>query len=97
LNKRFQTEFNAADKLFFDQIEQELVDDEKLSLQAKNNTIENFSFGFNDLFMDKLISRMEQNQDIFSKMMDDSDFRDIVQTYMLKKVYERLNTGSGNV
>lgn len=97
LNKRFQTEFNAADKLFFDQIEQELVDDEKLSLQAKNNTMENFSFGFNDLFMDKLISRMEQNQDIFSKMMDDSDFRDIVQTYMLKKVYERLNAGSGNV
>jgi type I restriction enzyme R subunit len=91
LNKRFSTEFNAADKLFFDQIEEELVMDEKLSGQAKSNSIENFKFGFEDMFMDKLISRMEQNQDIFGKMMDDKDFGDIVKTYMLKKVYNRLS------
>jgi len=34
---------------------------------------------------------MEQNQDIFSKMMDDKDFGSLVKDYMLKKVYERLN------
>lgn len=28
---------------------------------------------------------MEQNQDIFSKMMDDKDFGNIVKSYMLKK------------
>lgn len=91
LNKRFSTEFNSADKLFFDQIEEELVKDEKLSVQAKSNSMENFEFGFNDMFMDKLIARMEQNQDIFAKMMDDKDFGDIVKTYMLKKVYNRLS------
>lgn len=92
LNKRFSTEFNDADKLFFDQIEAELVADNKLSLQAKTNTIENFKFGFDDIFMDKLISRMEQNQDIFSKMMDDKDFGGLVKDYMLKKVYNSLNS-----
>lgn len=91
LNKRFSTEFNDADKLFFDQIEAELVADNKLSLQAKTNTIENFKFGFDDIFMDKLISRMEQNQDIFSKMMDDKEFGGLVKDYMLKKVYNSLN------
>ena len=91
LNKRFSTEFNTADKLFFDQIEEELASDLKLSEQARNNPIENFKFGFDDLFMDKLIGRMEQNQDIFSKMMDDKDFGNIVKSYMLKKVYNRLN------
>ncbi|MDB5287341.1 MAG: restriction endonuclease subunit [Mucilaginibacter sp.] len=91
LNKRFSTEFNDADKLFFDQIEAELVADKKLSLQAKSNTIENFKFGFDDIFMDKLISRMEQNQDIFSKMMDDKEFGGLVKNYMLKKVYNSLN------
>ncbi|MGJ8743823.1 type I restriction endonuclease subunit R [Polaribacter sp.] len=91
LNNRFGTEFNDADKLFFDQIEAELVADEKLSEQAKNNSLSNFKFGFDDAFMDKLIGRMEQNQDIFSKMMDDKDFGGIVKNYMLKKVYERLN------
>lgn len=92
LNKRFSTEFNDADKLFFDQIEAELVADAKLSHQAKSNTIENFKFGFDDIFMDKLISRMEQNQDIFSKMMDDKEFGGLVKNYMLKKVYNSLNT-----
>ncbi|MEI6348156.1 MAG: DEAD/DEAH box helicase family protein [Bacteroidota bacterium] len=91
LNKRFSTEFNQADKLFFDQIEEELVSDDKLLLQAQSNSIENFKFGFDDMFMDKLIARMEQNQDIFGKMIDDKEFGEIVKTYMLKKVYNRLN------
>lgn len=91
LNKRFSTEFNDADKLFFDQIEADLKADVKLSLQAKTNTIENFKFGFDDIFMDKLIMRMEQNQDIFSKMMDDKEFGGLVKSYMLKKVYNSLN------
>lgn len=91
LNKRFSTEFNDADKLFFDQIEAELVSDQKLSEQAKNNSMANFKFGFEDVFMDKLIGRMDQNQDIFSKMMDDKDFGNLVKDYMLKKVFDRLN------
>ena len=90
LNKRFSTEFAEADKLFFDQIEAELVKDENLSQQAKSNTIENFKYGFEDVFMDKLIGRMEQNQDIFTKMMDDKEFGGLVREYMLKKVYDRL-------
>jgi type I restriction enzyme R subunit len=91
LNTKFQTEFNTADKLFFDQIEEDMVMDEKLMEQAKNNPIENFKFGFDDFFMDALISRMEQNQDIFGKMMDDKEFGGLVKGYMLKKVYERLS------
>jgi type I restriction enzyme R subunit len=91
LNKKFQTEFNTADKLFFDQIEEELVVHGGLKEQAQNNPIENFKFGFEELFLDKLIARMEQNQDIFTKMMDDKEFGDVVKGYMLKKVYERLS------
>ena len=91
LNKKFQTEFNTADKLFFDQIEEELVVHGGLKEQAQNNPIENFKFGFKELFLDKLIARMEQNQDIFTKMMDDKEFGDVVKGYMLKKVYERLS------
>jgi len=90
LNKRFHTEFNEADKLFFDQIEAELLNDVKLGQQAQTNTLVNFKYGFEDVFMDKLISRMEQNQELFSKMMDDQEFGGLVKGYMLKRVYNGL-------
>lgn len=90
LNKKFSTEFNSADKLFFDQIEEELVIHKGLREQAQNNTIDNFKFGFEELFLDKLINRMDQNQDLFTKMMDDKEFGNMVKGYMLKKVYKRL-------
>ncbi|HET8737233.1 MAG TPA: type I restriction endonuclease [Pricia sp.] len=92
LNKKFGTEFTEADKLFFDQIEEELVADDGLMEQAQSNTLENFKFGFEDAFMDKLIARMEQNQDIFSKMMDDREFGAVVRNYMIRKVYAKAQS-----
>lgn len=91
LNKKFGTEFSTADKLYFDQIYEELIADDNLALQAKSNTMENFKYGFEDKFMDTTISRMEQNQDIFTKMMNDKEFGNIVKEYMWKKVYNTLN------
>jgi type I restriction enzyme, R subunit len=38
---------------------------------------------------------MDQNQDIFSKIMDDSGFAEVVKDWMLKKVYDRLNKNAG--
>ncbi len=93
LNDRFGTDFTQADKLFFDQIEQELIEDEKLQFQAQNNTMDNFRYGFEDTFMEKLIDRMDQNQEIFAKILNDRDFGDIIKAWMLKKVYRRINMG----
>ncbi|RLC26771.1 MAG: type I restriction endonuclease subunit R, partial [Deltaproteobacteria bacterium] len=91
LNDKFGTDFTDADKYFFTQIEEELVADEKLSEQAKNNSIGNFKFGFEDMFQNKLIERMDSNLDIFTKIMDDTTFGDVVKEWMLYKVYNRLN------
>jgi type I restriction enzyme R subunit len=91
LNKKFGTDFSDADKLLFDQIYEDLIADNSLATQAKSNSIENFKFGFDDKFMDASINRMEQNQDIFAKMMNDKEFGAIVQNYLMKKVYNRLS------
>ena len=91
LNERFGTDFNNADKLFFEQIEEELIGDEKLQMQAKSNTIENFKYGFDEAFLAKLIERMEDNKEIFEKILDDKEFGDVVRKWMLNKVYERMN------
>ena len=70
--------------------------DEKLGLQAQTNTIDNFKYGFEEVFVDKMVERMDQNQDIFNKIMDDKAFAAVVKDYLLKKVYDRLNKDSGD-
>lgn len=94
LNDRFGTEFEEADKLFFDQIEAELMDDETLQTQARVNKIDTFKFAFNDKFIDKLIGRMDQNQEIFEKILEDKVFGDLVKELMMKKIYKKLNETS---
>ena len=91
MNDRFGTEFEEADKLFFDQIEAELMQDETLQTQAKVNKIDTFKYAFEDLFISKLIERMDQNQDIFEKILEDKSFGDLVKQMMLKKVYNKMN------
>ena len=91
LNDRFGTEFEEADKLFFDQIEAELMLDETLQIQAKVNKMDTFKYAFEDLFVTKLIERMDQNQEIFEKILEDKLFGDLVKEMMMKKVYSKMN------
>ncbi|WP_291104653.1 MULTISPECIES: type I restriction endonuclease subunit R [unclassified Dysgonomonas] len=91
LNDRFGTEFEEADKLFFEQIEAELLGDETLQTQARVNKIDTFKFAFNDKFIDTLISRMDQNQEIFEKILEDKMFGDLVKELMMKKIFKKMN------
>lgn len=91
LSDRFGTEFEEADKLFFDQIEAELMDDETLQTQARANKIDTFKFAFDDKFIDKLIGRMDQNQEIFEKILDDKMFGNLVKELMMQRIYKKLN------
>jgi len=91
LNEKLGTDFTSSDQLFFDQIEEEMVQDETLAQQAKSNTKENFKYGFEDKFMDVVIERMEQNQELFAKLMDDEKMATLVKTMLLDRVFGRLN------
>ena len=91
LNNRFGTDFNEADKLFFDQLEEEMFQDEDLRKRALNNPHVNFKYAFEDVFINKLIERMESNQEIFEKIMGDSNFSTDVKDWLSKKIYDRFN------
>ena len=91
LNERFGTEFEEADRLFFEQIEAELMEDTTLQTQAKVNKLDTFKYAFEEMFIDKLIERMDQNQEIFEKILEDQSFGSLVKELMMKKVYARLN------
>jgi len=93
LNDRFGTEFTESDKLFFDQVELDLANNEVLQKQGKNNSFENFKHGlFKDLFFEAVLHRMDKNGDITNKILGNKDFNKTVSEYLLKKVYERINS-----
>lgn len=91
LNSKFGTDFNEADKLFFDQIEEELFQDDDLRKRALNNPLENFKYAFEDVFINKLIERMDSNQEIFEKIMENAEFKDDVKEWLTKKIFDRFN------
>lgn len=91
LNDRFGTEFEEADRLFFDQIEESLYEDKGLEAQAQANKIDAFKYAFEKKFMDNLIGRMDMNQEIFEKIIGDEFFGSLVREVIMKRLYNRFN------
>ena len=91
INDRFGTDFTETDRLFFEQIVEDCVSDETLKVQARANTLDNFRFPFEESFNNKIIDRMDQNQEIFNRLMDGGDFTTVVSNAIMQEVYRRLN------
>ncbi|HMW31835.1 MAG TPA: DEAD/DEAH box helicase family protein [bacterium] len=91
LNTRFGMDLDEADKLFFDQIEVELLQDETLRQQAVTNSIDNFRYGFQEKLDSTMLDRMESNQEIFQKVMENDEIKTAVLEAMIKQVYAKFN------
>lgn len=91
LNDRFGTEFTQADELFFDQVTETAMANVKLQEAAKVNSLENFTYVFQKMLTGLFIERMEGNDEIFSKLMNDPNFRKVASEYLVKEVYNRIN------
>ena len=94
LNERFGTDLTDVDKLLLDQFEESWVADSELADQARNNTIGNFRLVFDKKFLQTIITRVDANEEIFKKILDDPDFRATLGEFYLQKVYERLQATS---
>ena len=94
LNDRFGTDLTDVDKLLLDQFEESWVADHELSDQAQNNTIDNFRLVVDRKFLQTIITRVDANDEIYKKILDDEDFRLTLGEFYVRKVYERLREGS---
>ncbi|WP_051822750.1 type I restriction endonuclease subunit R [Desulfonatronum thiodismutans] len=90
LNERFGTNFTEADQLFFDQISASAEDNEKIVEAAKANNLPNFS-AFLERMLDELfIDRMENNEEIFSRIMNDKEFRSAAHEHLAEEIFKRV-------
>ncbi|MDP2097550.1 MAG: type I restriction endonuclease [Methylobacter sp.] len=96
LNERFGTDFTQADQLFFDQIQEEAVANENLRKAASANSVDDFRYVFDKAFEGLVIDRMEGNEEIFSKLMSDGEFRKIAAEHLLHKVYHAIKGDEGS-
>ena len=55
--------------------------------QARSNTIENFRLAFDRRFMDTVIDRMDENDTIFKRILDDPEFQQVLKDFYAKRVY----------
>lgn len=94
INERFGTDFTEADQLFFDQIIEAALTDEALQQAAKVNPVDKFSLVFNNLLETLFVERMDQNEEIFARFMNEESFRKIVGAWMASEVYRKLGSES---
>lgn len=78
--------------MFFDSIREDALADPDLRQSALVNTKENFGYVFKKVLEDFFIDRMEQNEEITAKFLNEKEFRDIVSQNLLEQVYEQIRS-----
>jgi type I restriction enzyme, R subunit len=92
VNDRFGTDFNQADQLFFDQIVEAAVSDTALKQAATVNPGDKFELVFKNLLEALFVERMDQNEEIFARFMNDKSFQRVVTGWLSSEAYRKLRS-----
>ena len=90
INERFGTDFTEADQLFFDQITATAERDAKMIEAAQANNSANFASYFKRALVDLFIQRMEGNEDVFNRVIGDTQLLETVGDNLAQDVYQRI-------
>jgi len=90
VNERFGLELGEADQLLFDQFEESWAADESLVARARNNDFANFRLVFDRTFIDTVVRRMDDNEGIFKRILDEPVFQQTILDHYAERLYERL-------
>ena len=96
LNERFGTDFNQADQLLFDQVVEAAMGDDGLRCAAAVNPGDKFELLFKNVLERIFVDRMDQNEDIFVRFMNDVPFQKVVTSWMAEQAYRRLRANDGS-
>jgi type I restriction enzyme, R subunit len=90
INERFGEELNEADQLFFDQITEVAAQVEAIAQAAQANPVDKFQLVFSQVLESLFIERMELNEDLFARYMNDPEFKELVSQWLGQQVYSRI-------
>jgi type I restriction enzyme R subunit len=90
LNERFGTEFTEADQLFFDSVIAEAKADAEVQQRAAANSLDNFSLAMKDRLRNAIVDRMDKNEAIATRYLNEQDFEEVAYRALVKRIYEDL-------
>jgi type I restriction enzyme R subunit len=90
LNDRFGTQFDAADQILFDQFVAEAKLDAEVVQRAKANAFDNFALAMRAKVESLMVDRMEQNEEIVTRYLNDPDFQTQAFGLLVKRIYEEV-------
>ena len=90
INERFGENLNEADQLFFDQLTEAASRIEGIRKAAEANPIGKFQLVFRKALESLFIERMELNEDLFARYMNDPEFQELVAVWLGEKVYSQV-------
>jgi len=97
LNERFGTEFTAADQLLFDQFVAAAKLDDEVVQRAKANPLDNFALAMKGKVEELMVDRMDQNQEIVTRYLNDAQFQDLAFRLLVKRIYDEIRSGKSEV
>jgi len=90
INNRFGTDFNQADQYFFDQVVETAIIDESIITAAIINPADKFELVFKNLLQNLFAERIDQNEEIFARFMNDNQFQKAVTTWLAEQAYNKI-------
>lgn len=90
INDCFGLDLDDTDQLLFGQFEESWAADATLVARARTNDYDNFLLVFDQTFVDTIVKRVDSNEAIFKKILDEPGFRQTVLEYYADKLYDRL-------
>ena len=90
LNDRFGTAFDDSDRLFFEQIHEDGVNDVNISQTASANPFDKFDLAVRQELPKLMIKRIADNDEIVKRCLNDPAFQEIVFAGLAKGIYETV-------
>jgi len=89
INERFGTNISDTDRLFVDQVADDIVDDEQVQVQALANDEESFGVGFDKTWLGALTGRLSANEKFAFELLDNEELRDALLEEYRPDIYKR--------
>jgi type I restriction enzyme R subunit len=92
VNERFGTDFKPADELFWESVREDGSARPDLRQIALANSFENFQLVLKKELEGLVIDRMEQNQEMAARFLNDPAVRALIEAELGRRMYEQIRT-----